>query len=63
MVGLGVYRCTKPRVFRESRLSQVFETEKMFLSHRARVTLAKVEGVPNEDVLRLARPENYVKVL
>ena len=35
----------------------------MFLSRRARVVCAKEKGVPAEDVLRLAHPKNYVKVL
>ena len=35
----------------------------MFLSHRALVVSAKEQGVPAEDVLRLAHPKEYVKVL
>ena len=35
----------------------------MFLSRRARVISAKEKGVPAEDVLRLAHPMGYVKVL
>ena len=35
----------------------------MFLSNRARIVCAKEQGVPAEDVLRLAHPKNYVKVL
>ena len=35
----------------------------MLLSRRARVVCAKEKNVPAEDVLRFARPKNYVKVL
>ena len=35
----------------------------MFLSYRALVVCAKEKGVPAEDVLRFARPKNFVKLL
>ena len=35
----------------------------MGLSYRARVARAAQDGVPAEDVLRLARPKQYVPVL